>query len=55
MKIWKKFTGIALAVCMAAAVMAVPNTQAYAKASVNPKKITIPVGSTYETDIIIDY
>ncbi len=52
MKIWKKFTGIALAVCMAAAV---PNTQAFAKASVNPKKITIPVGSTYETDINIDY
>ncbi len=55
MKIWKKMTGIVLAVCMAAAVIAVPNTQAFAKASVNPKKITIPVGSTWETDINIDY
>ena len=55
MKIWKKFTGIALALCMAAAVMAVPNTQAFAKVSVDPKKITIPVGSTYETDIDISY
>lgn len=55
MKLWKKFTGIILAVCMAATVIAVPNMQAFAKASVYPKKITIPVGSTYETDIDISY
>ncbi len=55
MKIWKKFTGIALALCMAVAVIAVPSTPAFAKASVDPKKITIPVGSTYETDIDISY
>lgn len=55
MKIWKKITGIMLAACMAAAVIAVPDMQASAKAYVSPKSITIPVGSTYETDVNIDY
>lgn len=55
MNIFKKFTGIALAVCMAAAMIAVPDLQAFAKASVYPKNITIPVGSTYETDIDVSY
>lgn len=55
MKIWKKIIGVVLSVCMAAAVTAVPNMQAFAKASVSHKSITIPVGSTYETDIDISY
>lgn len=51
----KKIAGLLLAVCMAVTILAVPNTQAYAKATVSKKNVSISVGSQYTNQIEVIY
>lgn len=55
MRILKRITGLVLAVCMAAAIMVVPNTEAYAKAKVSTKNADIIVNSSYSSLIKVTY
>lgn len=47
--------GMLLAACLAAAVMLVPDTDAFAKAKVASKSIEIGVNSVYSTNIQVEY
>ena len=55
MGILKKAACFFLAVCMAASVAAVPNTQAYAKATVNSNKVNITANAIYSSQIEVTY